>query len=176
MNYTFWYEIFIQLQDPTLVPDCINDLVGKEFTFGVYIDKENVAYGSEFYKVGKIYKDRLTSVPDPITPSLSSKQLTLTSGEEVPFNIFHSSWSIYNTFEISKVWFTLIILVQDSVYLSENQEHFDSNSTPSSKRKEEEITNLIDLSSTSKKSCTRSIKIEKVQDVNKKRWSILLST
>lgn len=104
------------------------------------------------------------------------KQLTLTSGEEVPFNIFHSSWSIYNTFEISKVWFTLIILVQDSVYLSENQEHFDSNSTPSSKRKEEEITYLIDLSSTSKKSCTRSIKIEKVQDANKKRWSILLST
>ncbi|XP_018479594.1 uncharacterized protein LOC108850590 [Raphanus sativus] len=71
-----------ELQDPTLVPDCINDLVGKEFMFGVYIDKENVAYGSEFYKVGKIYKDRLTSVPDPITPSLSSKQLTLTSGEE----------------------------------------------------------------------------------------------
>ena len=45
-----------ELQDPTLVPDCINDLVGKEFTFGVYIDKENVAYGSEFYKVGKSIK------------------------------------------------------------------------------------------------------------------------
>ncbi|KAG2250371.1 hypothetical protein Bca52824_080507 [Brassica carinata] len=58
---------------------------------------------------------------------------------------------------------------QDSIYLSESQETADAVSTPSSKRKEDETIDQGDLSSTSKKPCTRSIKIEMVEEANKKR-------
>ncbi|KAH0857822.1 hypothetical protein HID58_086083 [Brassica napus] len=51
-----------ELEDLTLIPDCITDLIGKNFTFGVYVEKENVAYDAEIYKVGKIYKERMTCV------------------------------------------------------------------------------------------------------------------
>ncbi|KAL0660953.1 hypothetical protein Bca4012_097790 [Brassica carinata] len=58
---------------------------------------------------------------------------------------------------------------QDSIYLSESQETADAVSTPSSKRKKDETIDQGDLSSTSKKPCTRSIKIEIVEEANKKR-------
>ncbi|KAH0853258.1 hypothetical protein HID58_093381, partial [Brassica napus] len=58
---------------------------------------------------------------------------------------------------------------EDSIYLSESQETADAVSTPSSKRKEDETIEQGDLSSTSKKPCTRSIKIEMVEEANKKR-------
>ena len=59
-------------------------------------------------------------------------------------------------------------LIQDSIYLSESQETADPVSTPSSKRKEDQTIEHGDLSSTSKKPCTRSIKIEMVEEANKK--------
>ncbi|KAF3522456.1 hypothetical protein F2Q69_00046391 [Brassica cretica] len=118
-----------ELEDPTLIPDCVTDLIGKNFTFGVYVEKENVAYGSEIYKVGKIYKERMTCVSDAITNCQSDKHLAITSGDE------------------------------DSIYLNESQGTADVLSTPSSKRKEDKTIEQGDLSSTSKKPCTRSIKI-----------------
>ncbi|KAH0872205.1 hypothetical protein HID58_069567 [Brassica napus] len=117
----------------------LSDLIGKNFTFGVYVEKENVAYGAEIYKIGKIYKERMTCVPDAITTCQSDKNLEITSGDE------------------------------DSIYLSESQETADAVSTPSSKRKKDETIDQGDLSSTSKKPCTRSIKIEIVEEANKKR-------
>ena len=94
-----------QLEDPTLVPDCITDLIGKNFTFGVYVEKENVAYGSEFYKVGKIYKERMTCVSDAITHCQSDKMLAISSGDEVgackPILIFivYCLWFYLNIIE-----------------------------------------------------------------------------
>ncbi|KAL0854451.1 hypothetical protein Bca101_059603 [Brassica carinata] len=58
---------------------------------------------------------------------------------------------------------------QDSINLSGSQETADAFPTPSSKRKEGENIEQGALSSTSKKPCTRSIKIEKVEEANKKR-------
>ncbi|KAF3522458.1 hypothetical protein F2Q69_00046390 [Brassica cretica] len=78
---------WVELEDPTLIPDCITDLIGKNFTFGVYVEKENVAYGSEIYKVGKIYKERMTCVSDAITHCQSDKNLAITSGDELKFFI-----------------------------------------------------------------------------------------
>ncbi|CAN6851279.1 unnamed protein product [Brassica oleracea] len=81
----------------------------------------------------------MTCVPDAVTHCQSDKHLAITSGDE------------------------------DSIYLSERQETADAVSTPSIKRKEDETIEQGDLSSTSKKPCTWSIKIEMVEEANKKR-------
>ncbi|CAN6807225.1 unnamed protein product [Brassica oleracea] len=80
----------------------------------------------------------MTSVSDAITHCQSDKNLAITSGDE------------------------------DSIYSSESQETADPVSTPSSKRKEDQTIEHGDFSSTSKKPCTRSIKIEMVEEANKK--------
>ncbi|CAN6927376.1 unnamed protein product [Brassica oleracea] len=92
----------------------------------------------------------MTCVPDAITHCQSDKHLEITSGDEVGAC---KSISIFI----------------DSIYLSESQETADAVSTPSIKRKEDETIDQGDLSSTSKKPCTRSIKIEMVEEANKKR-------
>ncbi|KAJ4917371.1 hypothetical protein Rs2_02921 [Raphanus sativus] len=126
-----------ELEDPTLVPECITDLIGQDFTFGVYVEKENVAYGSEIYKVGKIYKDRTPFDSNVITTGQDNKPLSITCVDEGSHDI------------------------------SESQETADAISTPSSKRKEEETNEQGDLCSTSKKPCTRLIKLEKVEQAKK---------
>ncbi|XP_018460228.2 uncharacterized protein LOC108831164 [Raphanus sativus] len=126
-----------ELEDPTLVPECITDLIGQDFTFGVYIEKENVAYGSEIYKVGKIYKDRTPFDSNVITTGQDNKPLSITCVDEGSHDI------------------------------SESQETADAISTPSNKRKEEETNEQGDLCSTSKKPCTRLIKFEKVEQAKK---------
>ncbi|CAN7083004.1 unnamed protein product [Brassica oleracea var. botrytis] len=87
----------------------------------------------------------MTCVPDAITHCQSDKHLEITSGDEVG-----ACKSI-------------------SIFIVESQETADAVSTPSSKRKEDENIEQDDLSSTSKKPCTRSIKIEMVEEANKKR-------
>lgn len=62
----------------------------------------------------------------------------------------------------------LIFNIQGSVYLTDSQELYDAVSTPSSKRKENSIS-LPDISSTSKKPCLLTVKIEKAQEDAKKR-------
>ncbi|CAN6996577.1 unnamed protein product [Brassica oleracea var. botrytis] len=99
----------------------------------------------------------MTCVPDAVTHCQSDKHLAITSGDEVgackSISIIIALWN----------------LIQDSIYLSESQETADAVSTPASKRKEDETIEQGDLSSTSKKPCTRSIKIEMVEEANKKR-------
>lgn len=34
------------MEDPEDLPNAINDLIGKTFKFGVYVNKENVDYGA----------------------------------------------------------------------------------------------------------------------------------
>ncbi|XP_056847408.1 uncharacterized protein LOC130498082 [Raphanus sativus] len=137
----FWLHLMINddtgLEDPTLLPECITDLIGKDFTFGVYVEKENVAYGAEIYKVGKIYKDKTPSVSNVITTGQDNKPLSITYVDE------------------------------DSHDISESQETANAISTLSIKRKEEETNEQGDLSSTSKKPCIRLIKLEKVEQAKK---------
>ncbi|XP_056848853.1 uncharacterized protein LOC130498996 [Raphanus sativus] len=127
-----------ELEDSVLIPDAIMDLIGKSFTLGVYVEKDNVQYGGEIFKVGKVYKDRMNFLTGSVTPSHSDKTLTITSGDK------------------------------DSVYLTDSQELNYSESTPSSKRKEEEANSLPDISSTSKKPCLMTVKVEKGEEAIKK--------
>ncbi|WZZ60422.1 hypothetical protein YC2023_060529 [Brassica napus] len=57
---------FDELEDPTDLPDAILAVVGKTFTFGISVEKEHVLYGSEIYKVGKIFKDRMVALTDSV--------------------------------------------------------------------------------------------------------------
>ncbi|WZZ32728.1 hypothetical protein YC2023_016129 [Brassica napus] len=101
----------------------------------------------------------MTCVPDAVTHCQSDKHLAITSGDEVGACKSISIIIVY----CGCLW----NLIHDSIYLSESQETADAFSTPSSKRKEDETIEQDDLSSTSKKPCTRSIKIEMVEEANK---------
>ncbi|KAH0891202.1 hypothetical protein HID58_053631 [Brassica napus] len=95
--------------------------------------QDNVSYGAEIYKVGKIYKDRMNCLTGAITPVQSETPLTITSVDEV---------------KLSNL----------------SQELNESVSTPSSKRKEDEAISLPDISSTSKKPCLMTVKVEKAEE------------
>lgn len=43
------------MEDPEDLPNAINDLIGKTFKFGVYVNKENVDYGADIYNIGKTW-------------------------------------------------------------------------------------------------------------------------
>ncbi|KAH0915189.1 hypothetical protein HID58_029635 [Brassica napus] len=58
---------------------------------------------------------------------------------------------------------------EGSVYLTDSQELNESVSTPSSKRNKDEAISLPDISSTSKKPCLMTVKIEKAEEAAKKR-------
>lgn len=89
-----------QLEDPSLIPDAITDLIGKSFTFGVYVEKDNVSYGAEIFKVGKVYKDRMICLTGGITSSHSEKPLTITSGDEV-FCLIYCDIKFFFFFRVS---------------------------------------------------------------------------
>ncbi|XP_056846396.1 uncharacterized protein LOC130497539 [Raphanus sativus] len=127
-----------ELEDTSLIPEAITDLIGKSFTFGVYVEKDNVSYGGEIFKVGKIYKDRLDCLTGALTPVSSDPPLTITSVDE------------------------------GSVNLTDSQELNDYVSTPSSKRKEDESISHPDISSTTKRPCLMKVKQEKAEDAAKK--------
>ncbi|KAF8105843.1 hypothetical protein N665_0153s0004 [Sinapis alba] len=59
----------------------LNGSFDDTFTFGISVEKEHVLYGSEIYKVGKIYKDRMIHFTESY-----DQDLCLTSGKEVRFN------------------------------------------------------------------------------------------
>ncbi|CAN7009203.1 unnamed protein product [Brassica oleracea var. botrytis] len=123
----------ILIYDPTDLPDPIFAVVGKTFTFGIYVEKEHVLYESEIYKVGKIYKDRriVFTEEDKLVNSHSDQDLALTSGEE------------------------------SSVNLLDNQEHIKGMSTPSTKKKEAWTNPTPEITSTSKNLRSKAIKVEK---------------
>ncbi|KAL0662378.1 hypothetical protein Bca4012_099215 [Brassica carinata] len=70
------YPPEFKLEDPTDLPDPIFAVVGKTFTFGIYVEKGHVLYGSEIYK-----KDVFTE-EDNLENSHSDQDLALTSGGE----------------------------------------------------------------------------------------------
>ncbi|CAN6841805.1 unnamed protein product [Brassica oleracea] len=121
-----------EIEDPEDLPDAINDLIGKAFKFRVYVSKDNVDYGADIFNIGKIW-----SANDIISQSDDENT------EDTLTNIALSDRSSGQVSLIS-------IESEDTTCLS---------STPLSKRKGNN--EIDDLSSTSKKQCSKIIKVEK---------------
>ncbi|XP_018437669.1 uncharacterized protein LOC108810038 [Raphanus sativus] len=116
-----------ELKDVESFPEAITSLIGKTFMFGVYIESANISSKGGMYKVGKVWKDMSML----LTAGSTSQSLT---------------WSDIGTNNLSSS--------QGSILPLESQAMDDTVVTPSSKRKEP-IEGEPDLSSTSKKLCTR---------------------
>ncbi|KAL0854183.1 hypothetical protein Bca101_059335 [Brassica carinata] len=58
---------FEELEDLDDLPEEITQIVGKTFPFEIYIEKEHIVYGSEIYKVGSVYKDRMECLSNDCT-------------------------------------------------------------------------------------------------------------
>ncbi|KAF8115383.1 hypothetical protein N665_0028s0046 [Sinapis alba] len=154
---------FDELEDPTDVPDAILAVVGKTFTFGISVEKEHVLYGSEIYKVGKIYKDRMIHFTESY-----DQDLCLTSGEEVRFNVYSELFINANVSAfgvIFKVLLKLIFNFKSSVNLLDNQEYIEGMSTSSTKRKESCTDPAPDITSTTGDLRSKAIKVEKISDL-----------
>ncbi|XP_056855863.1 uncharacterized protein LOC130505287 isoform X2 [Raphanus sativus] len=67
-----------EIEDPELLPDCITDLVGKTYKFGVSIEK-----GSEIFTVLKVWSVYNTSMVDSQSETMSGKGTLSISGSEV---------------------------------------------------------------------------------------------
>ncbi|CAF1979572.1 unnamed protein product [Brassica napus] len=122
-----------EVEDPEDLLNAITDLIGKTLMFGVYVGKDNVDYGSHICNIGKTWSaDEIISESDD-----DNSEDTLTNGVS----------SDRSSGQVSFI----TIDSEDNTCLS---------STPLSKRK---VDNEIeDLSSTSKKQCSKIIKVEKV--------------
>ncbi|KAG5388399.1 hypothetical protein IGI04_029940 [Brassica rapa subsp. trilocularis] len=119
---------FDELKDVESFPEAITSLIGKTFMFGVYIESSNVSSKGGMYKVGKVWKDL---------------SMLLTGG------------STTESFTQSDVGTTNLSGSQGEILLLDSQANEDTVITPSSKRKEHSNEGEPDISSTTKKQCTR---------------------
>ncbi|KAJ4902366.1 hypothetical protein Rs2_16317 [Raphanus sativus] len=73
-----------QIEDPELLPQSLKDVVGKTLKFGVCIEKNNVAYGSESYKVSKVWSINNMLMIDSQSETKSARDEVsfLTDGEQ----------------------------------------------------------------------------------------------
>ncbi|CAF2134252.1 unnamed protein product [Brassica napus] len=117
--------------DPTILPQPIESLVGKSFCFGISLSTDNVNNGNTTFKVSEVWSgDKIQKIESQTEPCslLDTYSSTLSGGE--------------------------VSLVDPNKESS--SEGF---STPFSKRKEADA-DLLDMTSTSKKPCTQKIKME----------------
>ncbi|WZZ66609.1 hypothetical protein YC2023_077979 [Brassica napus] len=121
-----------EVEDPEDLPDQVTALIGKTFKFGVYVNKDNVDYGSHIFNVGKTWSADaiITRADDEDTGDTSTIVSSDRSSGQVSFISIES---------------------EDNTCLS---------STPLSKRKGSS-NEIDDLSSTSKKQCSKIIKVVK---------------
>lgn len=73
----------LQIDDPELLPQPVKDIVGKTFKFGVAIEKENVSYGVETYKVLKVWSMNNLLMASSQSENVSAVETTFTSGDVV---------------------------------------------------------------------------------------------
>ncbi|KAF8052784.1 hypothetical protein N665_1505s0008 [Sinapis alba] len=121
-----------ELEDTSSFPEAINSLIGQTFMFGVYIENNNATAGGVCYKVGKVWKDL--------------RMLKMGENSE--------SYSAHTEGTTNSYGAEAHLMLHDS-------ECVETVSTPSSKRKSGENNEAPDITSTSKKPCTKLIKKEK---------------
>ena len=154
------------------MPQAIADLVGKFICFALTLGSENVKNGSDIFLVSQVWSGdnilQIESNSEPITHASSASSIM--SGGEVYLKYICKSYIVYyrKTFIclIIVLIFTIIFnvfLSWDKVSLTEKSEANSSegSSTPFSKRKEKD---QVDQISTSKKLCTKVVKMEKIKD------------
>ncbi|XP_056863811.1 uncharacterized protein LOC130511044 [Raphanus sativus] len=69
-----------EIDDPELLPQPVKDIVGKTFKFGVSIEKENVSYGGDTYKVLKVWSMINLLMASSQSENVSALESTFTSG------------------------------------------------------------------------------------------------
>ncbi|KAF2568383.1 hypothetical protein F2Q68_00026344 [Brassica cretica] len=127
-----------EIEDPEMLPDEIMELVGKTYCFGIAVDESNIAYGVEFYKAMKVWNlhEIVTTESTVESANQSDKETPMLCCSEVS--------------------------CQQIAHIPSSS---DSLSTPSSKRsKEDNEVVAPDINSSTKKQCTKVIKIEKLDD------------
>ncbi|CAF2212988.1 unnamed protein product [Brassica rapa subsp. narinosa] len=155
MYYSKTY-IELQLKDVESFPETITSLIGKTFMFGVYIESSNVSSKGGMYKVGKVWKDlSMLLTVGSTTESFTQSDVGTTnlSCSQVWFSIFLFIYDYLDLYDCTKLIHKL--LLQGSILLTDSQANEDTVVTPSSKRKEHSNEGEPDISSTTKKHCTR---------------------
>ncbi|KAH0926517.1 hypothetical protein HID58_018773, partial [Brassica napus] len=121
-----WDGSFDEIEDPEILPQPIRDLVGKSFCFGLAITSDNVTNGSDTFKVSEVWSgDYIQRIE-----SLSE-----------PVSLIETVSSTLSGGELPGI---------DHI----NENSSEDFSTPSNKRKEDEC-DQMDMTSTSKKLCTK---------------------
>ncbi|XP_013594600.1 PREDICTED: uncharacterized protein LOC106302687 [Brassica oleracea var. oleracea] len=126
-----WDGSYDEIEDPTILPQPIESLVGKSFCFGISLSTDNVNNGNTTFKVFEVWSgDKIQKIKSQTEPCslLDTYSSTLSGGE--------------------------VSLVDPN-----KESSYEGFSTPFSKRKEEDA-DLLDMTSTSKKPCTQKIKME----------------
>uniref|UniRef100_A0A0D3BLK6 DUF223 domain-containing protein n=1 Tax=Brassica oleracea var. oleracea TaxID=109376 RepID=A0A0D3BLK6_BRAOL len=121
-----------EVEDPEDLSDAINELIGKTFKFGVYVSKDNVDYGADIFNIGKTWS--------------ADEIITHSDDENTDDTLTNRALSDRSSGQVSLI-------------SMESEENTCLSSTPLSKRKEE--CEIDDLSSTSKKQCSKIMKQEK---------------
>ncbi|XP_013745820.1 uncharacterized protein LOC106448486 [Brassica napus] len=131
-----WDGSYEEIEDPDILPQAITDLVGKSFCFGLTLGSENVKNGSDIFLVSQVWS--------------GDKILQLESNSE-PITHVSSGSSIMSGGECDKV----------SIKEKNEASSSEGSSTPFSKRKGKD---QVDQTSTSKKMCTKLVKMENIKD------------
>ncbi|XP_024007295.1 uncharacterized protein LOC112083497 [Eutrema salsugineum] len=126
-----------EIQDPDVVPDALQNLVGKTFQFLICVKKENLYGGSNTYKVGNVWKGNqvlTTTIDDANESEDGGDQSLLMSGDQA---------SLMNT------------------HSQESSDDVSGNiKTPLAKRERDDLKDSVDSSSSSKKSCNSGNSVE----------------
>ncbi|XP_024010369.1 uncharacterized protein LOC18014478 [Eutrema salsugineum] len=77
-----------KIQDPDVVPDALQNLIGKTFQFLICVEKENLYGGSNTYKVGKFWKGNDVLSADEVNESedMGDDSLLLSGNQEIGQN------------------------------------------------------------------------------------------
>ncbi|XP_024013149.1 uncharacterized protein LOC112087461 [Eutrema salsugineum] len=129
---------YLEIQDPYVVPDVLQNLVGKTFQFLICVEKENLYSGSNTYKVEKVWKGNqvlTTTVDDANESEDGGDQSLLMYGDQASLMNTHSQES---SDDVSGNIKTLL-----------------------SKRERDDPKDSVDSSSSSKKSCNSGNSVEK---------------
>ncbi|KAF3573332.1 hypothetical protein F2Q69_00062483 [Brassica cretica] len=131
---TLWDGSYAEIEDPNILPIPIKNCVGKSFCFGISIANDNVANGSDTFKVSEVWSGdhihRIESLSEPVS-LIETNSSTLSTSE-----VRLTDYNIESSSDVSTLF---------------------------SKRKEGDA-ELSDMNSTSKKLRAQSIKVEKIKE------------